>query len=99
MKVRTWALPIVLTIVVLLLSSVNVLADGPYTLDWWTVDGGGANPADGSGYSLGGTTGQPDAAVWESNDGYVLIGGFWSGRMAVVGGHYIYLPLVLRSNQ
>jgi hypothetical protein len=70
----------------------------PYTLDWWTVDGGGANPTADSGYSLGGAVGQADAAVWQG-DGYTLVGGFWSGRIAAHGGHYIYLPLVSRSNQ
>ena len=44
------------------------------------------------GYSLGGTAGQPDAALW-SGDGYALAGGFWAG--AVVE-YLVYLPLVLR---
>jgi hypothetical protein len=65
---------------------------GGYDLTWWTVDGGGTTSNGGSGYSLGGTVGQPDAAVW-SGGGYTLAGGFWGG--AVVE-HHIYLPLVLR---
>jgi hypothetical protein len=63
-----------------------------YDLSWWTVDGGGATPNEGSGYSLGGASGQPDAAVW-SGDDYVLAGGFWGG---VAVEYHIYLPLVLR---
>ena len=65
---------------------------GDYDLSWWTVDGGGTASNGGSGYSLGGTVGQPDAAVWSGSD-YTLAGGFWGG--AVVEYH-IYLPLVLR---
>jgi hypothetical protein len=62
-----------------------------YDLSWWTVDGGGAMPSDSNGYSLGGTAGQPDAAVW-SGDDYILAGGFWGGAVE----YRIYLPLVLR---
>jgi hypothetical protein len=66
---------------------------GPgYELSWWTVDGGGVTPNDNSGYTLGGTSGQPDAAVWSGGD-YVLAGGFWGG---VAVEYFIYLPLVLR---
>jgi hypothetical protein len=72
-----------------------VWANGPgYTLDWWTVDGGGGawSSADGR-YVLDGTTGQPDAGVLSSGD-YTLSGGFWGGGGAVQ--HRIYLPLILR---
>jgi hypothetical protein len=71
-----------------------VLADSipNYSLSWWTADGGGTMPNDNSGYTLGGTVGQPDAAVWSGND-YVLAGGFWGG---VAVEYRIYLPLVLR---
>jgi hypothetical protein len=72
-----------------------VLADSipNYSLSWWTVDGGGVTANDSSGYALGGTAGQPDAAVW-SGDDYVLEGGFWGG---VAVEYRIYLPLVLRN--
>jgi hypothetical protein len=65
-----------------------------YTLDWWTVDGGGRTGGDGTGYDLQGTVGQPDAAVWQGGD-YTLAGGFWGGgaRRAPLR---VYLPLVLR---
>jgi hypothetical protein len=63
-----------------------------YELSWWTVDGGGVTPHDNSGYALGGTSGQPDAAIWSGGD-YVLAGGFWGG---VAVEYRIYLPLVLR---
>ena len=66
---------------------------GGYDLSWWTVDGGGDTPNDGSGYSLGGTVGQPDAAQW-TNSHYTLLGGFWGGTAIQ---YRIYLPLVLRA--
>ena len=65
-------------------------AAGSYDLFWWTVDGGGTTPNDSSGYTLGGTAGQPDAAVW-TGDGYTLAGGFWGGE---AGKYRIYLPLL-----
>jgi hypothetical protein len=68
-------------------------SDGGYDLSWWTVGGGG-----GSGHDLGGAIGQADAAVWQGGGGYILVGGFWAGSIAVGGGHHIYLPLVVRSD-
>jgi hypothetical protein len=50
--------------------------DTTYSLTWWTVDGGGASFGY-SGYTLGGTAGQPDAAVPRSGGVYTLRGGFW----------------------
>jgi len=66
-----------------------------YTLNWWTVDGGGATLSTGGGYSLGGTAGQPDAGVLDGG-GYTLGGGFWKGGRTSAAYH-IYLPLVMRS--
>jgi hypothetical protein len=63
-----------------------------YDLFWWTVDGGGATSSTGDGYSLGGTSGQPDAGVW-SDGSYTLTGGFWSGGEVE---YSIYLPLALK---
>ena len=86
-----------LLFVVLLMPAAIVFAQssGPptgYDLSWWTVDGGGIVANDSSGYALGGTAGQPDAAVWSDGD-YVLAGGFWGG---IAVEYRIYLPLVLR---
>jgi hypothetical protein len=64
-----------------------------YTLTWWTVDGGGITSAAGGGYTLAGTAGQADAAVWSGGD-YLLLGGFWGGTLA---DYQIYLPLILRN--
>ena len=88
-------LSIALAAVTLLLAgSLNVAhAQGgtDYTLDWWTVDGGGQTEPDGAGYTLSGTIGQPDADAW-SGGGYTLSGGFWGG-----GGveYTVYLPVIL----
>ena len=48
-----------------------------YSVDWYTVDGGGGTTSDGV-YEISGTIGQPDAGNLLSGD-YVIEGGFWSG--------------------
>jgi hypothetical protein len=55
-----------------------ILANGGYSLSWYTVDGGGATFLTGGSYSLGSTAGQPDAAA-SSGGSYSLNGGFWAG--------------------
>lgn len=45
----------------------------PYTIDWWTVDGGGGDGSGGT-FTLSGTAGQPDAGIL---GGGTLDGGFW----------------------
>ena len=71
-------------------------ATSSYTLDWWTVDGGGQSGLAASGYTLEGTIGQPDAALWQG-DTYTLSGGFWLPTAGPVPETYsVYLPLVMR---
>jgi hypothetical protein len=68
---------------------------GPiYTLDWWTVDSGGATTGGDGGYTLSGTSGQPDAAGW-AGGGYTLNGGFWlkAADEAVT----LYLPVIVKN--
>ena len=72
--------------------SVPASPSADYEITWWTVDGGGATLLENNGYSLGSTTGQPDAAVWGGN-GYTLTGGFWGGALVE---YHVYLPMVLR---
>ena len=84
---------IVVVAVVLIVVSGAALAQGGYDLSWWTVDGGGDTFSTGSGYSLGGTGGQPDAGPAMSGTGYLLTGGFWPAGAAP---YRVYLPLVLR---
>jgi hypothetical protein len=64
----------------LLLASPGVLAQD-YSLDWFTIDGGGGEWSDGY-YTVAGTIGQPDAGEW-SDGYYTIVGGFWSD-LAVV---------------
>jgi hypothetical protein len=62
-----------------------------YTLDWFTVDGGGGTSNGGS-YALSGSSGQPEAGTL-TGGGYTLRGGFWGAAPA---GNQLYLPLVRR---
>jgi hypothetical protein len=67
---------------------------GTYSLDWYTIDGGGATFSTGGSYSLGGTIGQPDAGSM-SGGSYSLVGGFWGGAAV---NYNIYLPLILKNS-
>ena len=88
-----------LAIAVMLLAGslpiVQAQRDTGYTVDWWTIDGGGRTEPDGPGYALSGTIGQPDAAGWSGGE-YTLSGGFWGGGGAIQ--YSIYLPVVLRNH-
>ena len=59
-----------------LLATMNLLAQS-YSVDWFTIDGGGGVSSGGS-YTLSGTIGQPDAGTL-SGGNYTLEGGFWPG--------------------
>lgn len=48
-----------------------------YSIDWYTIDGGGGTSSGGP-YTLSGTIGQPDAGA-HTGGNYSLIGGFWGG--------------------
>jgi hypothetical protein len=48
-----------------------------FSIDWYTVDGGGGGGSAGA-YSLTGTIGQPDAGPIMANAPYAVEGGFWS---------------------
>src|SRR6185295_3925531 len=53
------------------------VARAQYSIDWFTIDGGGGTSSGGS-YTLSGTIGQPDAGTL-SGGNYTLEGGFWPG--------------------
>ena len=59
----------------------TVSAQTNYSLDWWTINGGGGTSADGV-YSVSGTIGQPSSSTM-SGGNYAVTGGFWS-LLAVV---------------
>ena len=63
-----------------------------YDLTWNTIDGGG-DTSTGSGYTLMGTIGQPDAGAAMNVSGYTLAGGFWAGAISQ---YAVYLPLVIK---
>jgi hypothetical protein len=48
-----------------------------YSIDWFTIDGGGGTST-GSVYSVSGTIGQPDASGAMSGGNFSVTGGFWS---------------------
>jgi hypothetical protein len=48
-----------------------------YSIDWFTINGGGGTSTGGT-YSLSGTIGQPDPGAM-SGGNYTLSGGFWPG--------------------
>ena len=52
-----------------------------YSIDWFTIDGGGGTSTGGV-YSVSGTIGQPDAGV-SSGGTYSLVGGFWGAVIPV----------------
>jgi hypothetical protein len=54
-----------------------------YSIDWFTVDGGGGTTSDGV-YEISGTMGQPDAGSVIA-DNYVIEGGFWSDAVQELG--------------
>src|SRR6185436_4115363 len=52
-----------------------------YTIDWFTIDGGGGTSTGGV-YAVSGTIGQPDAGQL-SGGNFTLSGGFWGGLFAI----------------
>ena len=74
----------------LILSAALSLSAQNYSIDWYTIDGGGGTSSGGP-YTLSGTIGQPDAGV-HTGGPYTLVGGFW-GAFAVqqVGAPTLYI--------
>jgi hypothetical protein len=52
-----------------------------YSINWWTIDGGGGTSTGGV-YTVTGTIGQPDAGALTGGN-FSLVGGFWSHVAAV----------------
>jgi|CXWL01.1.fsa_nt_gi hypothetical protein len=53
-------------------------AQAQYTIDWYTIDGGGMMNATGGAYELSSTAGQPDAGTIFTPGRYMIEGGFWN---------------------
>ena len=64
----------------LLCAPQNISAQS-YSIDWFTIDGGGGTSTGGV-YSVSGTIGQPDAGTM-SGGNYTIQGGFWSVVAAI----------------
>ena len=73
---------LLLVIAVTIIGVVWVSAEDGYTLNWWTVDGGGTNSAGGN-YILNRSIGQP-AAGTSAGGTYSLISGFWGAGADLV---------------
>jgi hypothetical protein len=65
----------------LILAAMVASAQAQYSIDWYTIDGGGGTSTGGV-YSVSGTIGQPDAGAM-SGGPYTLQGGFWGIYAAV----------------
>jgi hypothetical protein len=81
-------------IVSLFLLVTSALAQN-YSIDWFTIDGGGGTSTGGV-YSVSGTIGQPDAGVL-SGGNYTIVGGFWGGIIPIQteGGPTLYIQNLL----
>lgn len=71
---------VVVTICLLLGACLNAGAQS-YSIDWFTIDGGGGTSSGGN-YTLSGTIGQPDVGSLNGGN-YSLQGGFWPGVLVV----------------
>lgn len=63
--------------IAILSALVTLSAYAQYSIDWYTIDGGGGTSTGGL-YSISGTIGQPDAGETMTGGTYSLTGGFWS---------------------
>ncbi len=61
----------------LLAAGLGAVRAQTYSIDWFTIDGGGGTSTGGV-YTVSGTIGQPDAGTAMRGDNYSLTGGFWS---------------------
>ena len=67
---------------VLFLATAIIAHAQSYSIDWFTIDGGGGTSTGGV-YSVSGTIGQPDASGPMTNGQYSVTGGFWALPFAV----------------
>ena len=67
---------LVRTLICTLTLALPLVVRGQYSIDWFTIDGGGGTST-GGGYSLTGSVGQPDAGTI-SGGSFSLDGGFWA---------------------
>jgi hypothetical protein len=80
----------------LLFSLLAATAHGQYSIDWFTIDGGGGTSTGGV-YSVTGTIGQPDAGAM-SGGNFTIQGGFWGILAAIQSPGVPLLRVVLTSS-
>src|SRR5262245_54631277 len=56
---------------------VTFAAQAQFSIDWFTIDGGGGTSTNGN-FLLSGTIGQPDAGPVMTNGQFSVTGGFWA---------------------
>ncbi len=80
MNGRIYPRPLRISVVASLLSVSLLVSAQEWSIDWWTVDGGGEIAVEGGGWTLSGTLGQWDASAQPSHSGgpWELTGGFWA---------------------
>lgn len=84
------------TIVCLLALAVPALAQGGYSVGWWSADGGGG-VVTGNGYALSGTVGQAEAGTPSMSGGtYAVANGYWAKTDGASGAadSFMYLPVI-----
>ncbi|MBI5030039.1 MAG: hypothetical protein HZB51_05895 [Chloroflexi bacterium] len=96
MKRKTILITVAIAMIVAALALGNVPTSAKpadtYTIDWYTINGGGTMSTSGSPYTLSGTIGQSEAGAI-SGGNYKLSGGFWS---VIDSLSKLFLPLILR---
>ena len=92
---RRLSLPLLVILASLPLVLTAAAAAG-YDLSWWSADSGGGTSS-GSGYTLLGLAGQPDAGLMQGGD-FSLAGGLLGGGAAPppILQTDVFLPLVVR---
>lgn len=65
------------------------------TIDWYTIDGGGATNLTGGTFTLSGTVGQFDASSTAQVGSYGLTAGFWAAWN--LPSYSIFLPLIQKA--
>jgi hypothetical protein len=64
-------------VALLLFLATAITGHAQYSIDWFTIDGGGGASSNGQ-FTVAGTVGQPDAGVAMSGGNFSVSGGFWS---------------------
>jgi hypothetical protein len=98
---KRWLLTAIIILGALLLTCGIALAQasaptaGTPTITWWTVDGGGGT-AQGGGFTLMGTAGQPEPGPLLTGSEFTLTSGYWPGGLSGLIQKLLFLPFVTR---